>query len=403
MQNYKYSAMDLDGNKVNGVVEAIDQMTAVERIKTRYPIVLTITEVKPKGGGLLDMEIGSNKFDPKAISVMCSQFATILTAGVDIATCIEMIGNQTEDKKIKKMLLATAREVSQGNSVASSMQRNGPGLPVTFIETIRAGELSGNLEESFATLKTYFERNYQLKQKVKSALSYPIFVIVIAIVVVAVVMIKVVPTLTQVFGDLGGELPAITVILIKTSEFFQKSWMILLGIIIAIVAGFKFWTSTEEGRRDWGKILLTMPVMGKINSFSGSADFAATMSALLAAGLPVTSALEVTGKVLENYVLSTETKKFSEKVQTGVKLGDAMRQANVYPQTLTEMTAIGEETGELEKTLKTVGDYYAQEADYAMSAAIAKLEPTLLIFLAAFAGFIVIAIYMPMFSMYNLF
>ena len=216
-------------------------------------------------------------------------------------------------------------------------------------------------------------------------------------------MIKVVPTLTQVFGDLGGELPAITVILIKTSEFFQKSWMILLGIIIVIVAGFKFWTSTEEGRRDWGKILLTMPVMGKINSFSGSADFAATMSALLAAGLPVTSALEVTGKVLENYVLSTETRKFSEKVQTGVKLGDAMRQANVYPQTLTEMTAIGEETGELEKTLKTVGDYYAQEADYAMSAAIAKLEPTLLVFLAGFAGFIVIAIYMPMFSMYNLF
>jgi type IV pilus assembly protein PilC len=146
-----------------------------------------------------------------------------------------------------------------------------------------------------------------------------------------------------------------------------------------------------------------MPVMGKINSFSGAADFASTMSALLKAGLPVTNALEVTSRVLDNYILATETRKLSEKVQTGMKLGDAMRNAKVFPQTLTEMTAIGEDTGELEKTLKTIADYYSQEADYAMTAAISKLEPTLLVFLAIFAGWIVIAIYMPMFTMYNLF
>jgi type IV pilus assembly protein PilC len=127
------------------------------------------------------------------------------------------------------------------------------------------------------------------------------------------------------------------------------------------------------------------------------------MSALLSAGLPVTDALEVTSRVLDNYVLATETRKLSEKVKTGLKLGDAMRNAEVFPQTLTEMTAIGENTGELEKTLKTVSDYYSQEADYAMTEAISKLEPTLLVFLAAFAGWIVIAIYMPMFTMYNLF
>ena len=142
-----------------------------------------------------------------------------------------------------------------------------------------------------------------------------------------------------------------------------------------------------------------MPVLGKINVFSGSADFAATMAALLSAGLPVTDALTVTGKTLDNYVYSVETMKLSDKVQTGVKLGDAMRAAEVYPQTLTEMTAIGENTGELEKTLKTVGDYYSNEANYAMTQAISKLEPTLLVFLAAFAGFIVLAIYMPMFTM----
>ena len=404
MVTYKYSAMSPDGAKVNGVIEAIDEFAAVERIKATCPVVLSISEVKSADeNSILNMEIGSNKVDPKSLSVMCSQFATILSAGVDVASCMEMIGNQTEDKKLKKMLLNSAKDVAQGNSIAASMEKNCPGLPVTFIETVRAGELSGTLEDSFATLQTYFERNYQLKQKVKSALSYPMFVVVVAVIVVIVVMVKVVPTLTQVFGDLGGELPFITVLLINISKFFTKAWPIILLVAIVGFLAFKFYTNTEKGKIWWGKTLLSMPVMGKINTFSGSADFASTMSALLGAGLPVTNALEVTSKVLDNYVLGTETNKLAQKVQTGVKLGDAMRNSGVFPQTLTEMTAIGENTGELEKTLKTVGNYYSQEADYAMTAAISKLEPTLLVFLAAFAGFIVLAIYMPMFTMYNLF
>ncbi|MBR3202349.1 MAG: type II secretion system F family protein [Solobacterium sp.] len=404
MVTYKYSAMSPDGAKVNGVIEAIDEFAAVERIKATCPVVLSISEVKSADeNSILNMEIGSNKVDPKSLSVMCSQFATILSAGVDVASCMEMIGNQTEDKKLKKMLLNSAKDVAQGNSIAASMEKNCPGLPVTFIETVRAGELSGTLEDSFATLQTYFERNYQLKQKVKSALSYLMFVVVVAVIVVIVVMVKVVPTLTQVFGDLGGELPFITVLLINISKFFTKAWPIILLVAIVGFLAFKFYTNTEKGKIWWGKTLLSMPVMGKINTFSGSADFASTMSALLSAGLPVTNALEVTSKVLDNYVLGTETNKLAQKVQTGVKLGDAMRNSGVFPQTLTEMTAIGENTGELEKTLKTVGNYYSQEADYAMTAAISKLEPTLLVFLAAFAGFIVLAIYMPMFTMYNLF
>jgi len=404
MITYKYSAMSPDGAKVNGVIEAIDEYAAVERIKTTCPIVLSISEVKETGlNKFLNMEIGSKKVDAKALSVMCSQFATILSAGVDVATCMEMIANQTDDKKLKKMLELAAKDVAQGNSIAASMEKNCEGLPVTFIETIRAGELSGTLEESFATLQGYFERNYQLKQKIKSAMSYPLFVVAVAIVVVIIVMVKVVPTLTAVFGELGGELPFITRLLIAISKFFQRTWLIIIFICVVAYLIFKMWTRTEKGMMQWGKIQLKLPVLGKINVLSGSADFAATMSALLKAGLPVTEALEVTGRTLDNYALGVETSKLSQKVQTGVRLGDAMRAAEIFPQTLTEMTAIGENTGELEKTLKTVGDYYTNEANYAMTDAIGKLEPTLLVFLAIFAGFIVLAIYMPMFTMYNLF
>lgn len=404
MITYKYSAMTKDGTKVNGVIEAVDKFSAADRIKMNYPVVLSVDEVKQTSlDKFLNMDVGGKKVNPKNLSVMCSQFATILTAGVDIASCMEMIGNQTEDKNLKKMLLESAKDVSQGNPIADSMQRNLPTLPVTFIETIRAGEMSGTIEDSFATMKGYFERNYQLKQKVKSALSYPIFVIIVAVVVVAIIMIKVVPTLTEVFTDLGGDLPVITKILIGISKFFAKWWPLMLAVIALIFVAFKLYTSTEEGKLGWAKFQLKMPVLGNITAFSGSADFATTMSALLSAGLPVTNALQVTSRVLDNYAYSKETSRLAEKVQTGTELGEAMRKANVFPQTLTEMTAIGEETGELEKTLKTVGDYYSQEASYAMEAAISKLEPTLLVFLAGFAGFIVISIYMPMFTMYDLF
>lgn len=402
MPTYKYQAMSRDGKKESGVVEAATKSAAIEKIRVNFPIVSDVSEVTA-GSAFMNLEIGGNKVDAKALSVMCSQFATILTAGVDIGTCMNMIGNQTEDKKLKKMLLSAAREVSQGSSIAGAMERNCPGLPVTFVETVRAGELSGTLEESFATLQSYFERSYQLKNKVKSALSYPLFVVVIAVVVVATIMIKVVPTLTSVFSELGGDLPFITKILINTSKFFQKWWWLMLLVIAAIFAAFKFYTSTEEGKTWWGNVMLKMPVMGKITSFSGSADFATTMSALLSAGLPVTNALEVTSRVLDNYVLGKQTGILAERVQTGSRLGDCMRAANCFPQTLTEMTAIGEETGELEKTLKTVGNYYAQESSYAMEAAISKLEPTMMCFLAVFAGFIVISIYLPMFTMYDLF
>ena len=404
MITYKYTAMSPDGAKVNGVIEAADEFSAVERIKSTCPVVLSISEVKSGDpNSILNMEIGSKKINPKSLSVMCSQFATILSAGVDVATCMEMIANQTEDKKLAKALVEAAKDVAQGNPIAASLEKNCEGLPVTFIETVRAGELSGTLEDSFATLKDYFERNYTLKQKIKSAMSYPIFVLVVAVIVVIVIMVKVVPTLTQVFGDMGGELPMVTLVLIGISNFFAKWWALIAFIFIALFLLFKFYTSTEKGKIWWGKTQLTMPVLGKINTLSGSADFAATMSALLKAGLPVTDALGVTARVLDNYVLGTETAKLAEKVQTGIKLGDAMRNAKIYPQTLTEMTAIGENTGELEKTLKTTSDYYSQESEYAMNAAISKLEPTLLVFLAGFAGFIVIAIYMPMFTMYNLF
>ena len=212
MVTYKYTAMSADGAKVNGVIDAVDEYTAVARIKAQYPIVVKIDPVvKNEKLAFLSQDI-NKKVDLKALSVMCSQFAIMLQSGMNIAICIKMIANQTEDKKLKAMLDSSAQDVAQGASVAASFEKNCQGLPVTFIETVRAGELSGTLENSFHTLEVYYAKSYQLAQKVRSALTYPVFVLIIAIVVLLVIMIKVVPTLTGVFGELGGELPAITAV-----------------------------------------------------------------------------------------------------------------------------------------------------------------------------------------------
>lgn len=391
----------MDGAKVNGVVEATDEYEAVAKIKATCPIVLKITPVKQKEG-ILTMEIGHRKINTKALSVMCSQFAIILRSGVPVAKCMEMIAKQTEDKQLKKMLEKSAEDVAQGSDVAGSFEKNCQGLPATFIETIRGGEQSGTMERSFETLEKYFEKSYKNRQKVQQAMTYPIFVVIVAVVVLAVVMIKVVPTLTETFADLGGELPLITRMLIDTSDFFRHNiiWMVVVLLVVLIAS--KVYTTTEKGRIQWNTLKLRIPVFGKIALLNGASQFANTMSALLTAGLTVNHSLEVTSKVMDNYVLGVETARMTGSIQEGHRLGDCMRKCQLFPETLTEMCAIGEETGELEDTLETVGAYYDNEAAHATAKAISKLEPTIMVVMALFAGFIVISIYLPMFTMYEL-
>lgn len=402
MISYRYKALSKDGAKVNGVVEAIDEMHAVEKIREKCPIVIDISEVKTGGiYDILNIEIGK-KVDVKALSVMCSQFAIILSAGTPINQALHMIASQTQDKKLKKMLAKAYEDVNHGSSVEAAFRKNYNGLPEVFLETIRAGEISGSLPTSFENMHLYFDKQFKNTQKLKSVTSYPMFVLVIAVIVVIVVMVMVVPTLTSVFSDLGGDLPVITKLLIGISNWFGKYWIILVGMICALIVGIKVMTSGEEGKIRKGECLLKLPVIGKINMLSSSQEFSNTMATLLDAGLSVSEALRVTSKCLRNDAIAREVYAMAEKVETGVSLSDAMNKSKYLPQVLREMSGVGEKSGELVATLKTIGDYYTNETDFAMKSALDKLEPTMLVLLALFAGFIVVAIYLPMFTMYSL-
>ena len=403
MESYKYTAQAYDGSKHKGVVEASDEYDAISKIKVNYPIVESCTLIrKTRLDDILGFEL-TKSLTSQDLALLCQQCAIILKSGVSIGQCMTMVAEQTKNKKLKKQLTKTSEDINQGNSISKSFEKNCPDFPVTFFETVRAGEESGTLVKSFETLEVFYLKSDKVKKKIKAALSYPIFVLCVAIVVLIVIMAFVVPSLTQTFTDMGGELPVITKILIVTSDFFSNYWMgMFIGMAIIFIV-FKVITHNEKGKLWWSKISLKLPVFGNIQTLHACEQFADTMSSLLASGILVDKALETTAKVMDNYIYKREVYEMADKIRTGKTMVETMNQCPYFPDIMKTMIAVGEKTGSVEVSLHTIALYYTTEYDNATQKALSKLEPAMMIFLALFAGFIVISIYLPMFTMYDLF
>lgn len=406
MNSYKYTAIGTGGQEVTGLIEAIDELEATAKIRNQYNVVVSIKEINGQSSiklpGFLSAEIGSAKLNSKAFTLMCSQFATILTAGIPIARAVRLIGDKTTDKFLKKLLKQVAEDVESGRSLSASFDDHGGSvLPPTFCETIRAGEEAGDLASAFESVFRHFDKQTKMGQKVKSAMAYPMFVLVIAVVVVIVLMVKVVPTFTSMFDEMGGELPFMTQLLISMSNFVRDTFLYFIIIVIALYIGFVFYKKTPKGAINLAKIQLKLPVLGNIAELNSASLFANTMATMIQAGLPMTKAVEITSKVMTNELIKQQTASMVTRIEEGRTVVDSMKEANCYPDILTDMVGVGEETGEMKHTLDTVAKYYDNELEQAIAKAISMLEPGILVFLAVVAGFIVISIYMAMFSMYS--
>ncbi len=404
MDTFTYTALSRDGKKISGVVEAFNEMDAASRIKEAYPIVLQLDATADKGviGNFLGSDFGGRKLNDKAFTLMCSQFAVILQAGIPISRTVRLIAQKMTDKPLKKILEEVAEDVESGRSLAASFTERGEKLlPLTFLETIRAGEEAGNLDTAFESVADHYTKQVKLKGKVRGAMIYPTFVMLLAVVVVIVLMVKVVPTFMAIFEAQGAELPGITRSLIVISDFFRNFWWLIVMIIAGIFVFYKIYGNTEKGRMNLAKLALKLPILGEINILNAASQFTNTMAMMLGAGLPITKAVGITARVISNYYISTEVGKIVGDLEVGQTLGRSLRDANCLPDIMVDMTAVGEESGELEATLKTTAEYYDSELEAATAAALAKLEPATLVFMGVVAGYIVIAIYMAMFTMYD--
>ncbi|MEG0321738.1 MAG: type II secretion system F family protein, partial [Oscillospiraceae bacterium] len=297
MASFKYQAISDSGQKLVGVVEAQDEFEAAERVKSS--VGGYIQSIKRVGVDL-NIQLGKPKLNEKALSLSCSQFAILLRSGLPLARTVEIVAAQSADKVLRKIFTEVVEDVRSGFSLADSLEKRGPNLPVVFLETVRAGESSGTMEASFAKMEGYFEKTYKLKRKVKSALGYPIFLITVAVVVIFIVVNNVLPAFLPMFE--GKTLPAPTVALLAMYNFVADFWYLLLGGLLLIGAVFYQYSRTQLGKENLSRLSLKIPIIGKVNVMNSASQFANTMSSLLSAGLPMVQAMEITGKVVSNLV-----------------------------------------------------------------------------------------------------
>ena len=399
MTTYKYKGLSPDGAKLSGVIKAYNEFEAVAQLRETCSVITKIEEVKETQSW--NKQIGTKKIKDKELAIICSQFAIILTSGLPIVRCVEMVAAQARTKELQKMLKKVAEDVSGGYSLAQSFENNATGFPTTFIETVRAGEQSGTLEECFKKLHKYYDKTAKMKAKIISTLTYPAIVICVAVIVFIIIMVVAVPAFTSVFLELGTELPGITKAVVAMSDFVTGYWYIVIAVIAAIVIAIKLYKQTDSGQMFFGNLARKVPVFGKLNIKTAASNYARTLSTLVYSGLPMIEALGITADTMKNALYKKALKNAREEVSKGVPLSEPITACGLFPPMVSHMTRIGEETGDLEGMLTRLADYYDEEVELATQTVMAAIEPMIILVLALIVGVLVAAVMAPMLTMYQ--
>ena len=406
MTTYRYQGLSTSGAQIEGVVEAFDKADAVTKARENCRVLLNVEPVSAgKVNDIMNADLGTlfsgGKIKPKKLALLCSQLGIELKAGLPLVSSLRLVAENEEDKRMKKMLTDVADDVHAGNGLADSFEKRGSFLPKTFLETVRAGEESGKLDECFERLKDYYEKSAAVGSKVKSALAYPIMLLVVAVVVVAIIMIKAVPVFEDSFSSMGNTLPLPTRMLIAISNFMVDNILIIIAVLLAVILAIYFFKKSDTGARFFARLALTFPGIKLVNQMNGASQFCSTLSTMLAAGLPLVQAARITADVADNLLIGEDIGVAVEGVIEGNRLGDGLKKSRWMPSLLLEMTAVGEETGKLEEMLDVVSEYYTKEVDTSVKAALSLLEPVIVIVMAILVVFILLSVYLPLFSMYG--
>jgi type IV pilus assembly protein PilC len=395
MAQYNYRAMDKSGKSKKGVVEATNEDKAREKLKKEGYIVQELKEqgaVKKRGG---------KKVKDKDLAVFCKQFVSILNAGVTIIAALEMLAEQMENRTLQAALRECQAYVQKGGTLADSFKANPKVFPPIMVNMVAAGEMSGSLEIAFERLTTHFENGNKLRSKIKSAMTYPIVILVIVTAVVIVLLCTVIPQFETMFNDLGSELPKATQMLINFSHFLTEKWYIVVIIVAAVVFGIRAFKKTEPGDLLFAKMALNAPVFGPLNIKTAAATFARTLSTLMAAGIPLIDAIEQVAKMQNNKIIREGLMNCKNQVAKGVPLSKPIKDMELFPVMLPQMIKIGEETGNIEDMVDKVAEYYEMEVDDATNALTSMMEPLIIVIMGVVVGGIVLCIYSPMLNMYD--
>jgi type IV pilus assembly protein PilC len=380
-----------------------DSRDVLRQLLRREQVMLT--SVKEKGREVAVPKIGGRrkKVNAKDLSIFTRQFSVMIDAGLPLVQCLEILAQQQENKNFQMVLTQTRQDVEEGSTLAAAMARHPKTFDQLFVNMIEAGEAGGILDLILQRLSTYIEKIVKLRRDVISAMIYPAAVIVIAVAVIAVIMVFVIPSFQNIFTGLlgpGEQLPLPTRIVVNISEFLAGvGGLLILGVIIATVVALKFYYRTPGGHRRLDSMLLKVPIIGGILRKIAVARFSRTLSTLLSSGVPILQSLDITARTAGNMILEEAINKVRAGVERGESIVEPLKATDVFPNMVSQMIAIGEQTGALDAMLGKIADFYEQEVDSAIASLLTLIEPVMIGFLGVTIGSIVIAMYLPLFTL----
>lgn len=398
MPAFDYVAVDSSGKQVKGSLEGADVQQVRDALKNQG---LTPMDVRAQSIFSKEITIGGSGVKPKDLSVMCKQFASILTAGVTIVQSLDMISGQTENKALKKALEEAKVAVEKGETLANGFRLNEKIFPPMLINMVAAGEASGSLEIAFERMASQFEKSAKLKSMMTSAMIYPIAILVVMVIVLIVMLVVVIPQFEEMFASMDTELPAITKAVVAMSKGLMKNWYIVLGIVIAIVVGIKVFLATDAGDLLYAKMMLSLPLFGDLTVKSASASLCRTLSTLMAAGLSLVDSIDIVARTQNNRIVKETLYQAKEEVLLGTPLSKPLEASGIFPRMVYQMLKIGEETGNQEEMLDKVADFYEEEVEIATKNLTTAMEPMIIIIMAIMVGGVMAAVMSPMMSMYS--
>jgi type IV pilus assembly protein PilC len=400
MAAYTYEAIDAQGLWLRGEIHAADPTTAREQLRARGLLARSLRERTASGEGA---SARFKKVKAKSLQVFSRQLATMIEAGVSVVVALRTLEQQTDDTYLQQVIAEVRSDVEAGAVLSKAFARHPKVFNRLYVAMIEAGESSGTLDSVLDRLAVQIEKENSLRRRVKSAMVYPIVVMSFAVLVLTFMLMFIIPVFKKVYDELGGHLPALTQFLINVSDGLRSYWFIVFPAIAALVYGFLRWKQSKRGRPVWDRFKLRIPMrIGDVVQKIALARFSRTLSSLVVAGVDIVKALEITAATAGNWVIERSVDNVRVRVQEGVPISVPLQSDPAFPPMVSQMIKIGEETGELDKMLEKVADFYEDEVDSSIQSLTSIIEPIMMIGVGAMVGLIVISMYLPIFKMYSL-
>ncbi|MFQ7000436.1 MAG: type II secretion system F family protein [Clostridium sp.] len=397
MKKFKYKAMKNDGTKTTGEYEANSRDDVMEMITSNGYYPLKVEEV------IESATININrKIKVKEISIFCRQMYTMLDAGVPLINALDLMSTQVTNKHLVEIVKELEEDVRKGEMLSNSMRKFPEAFPTLLTSMVESGEASGNLDEMFLRMSTHFEKENKINNKVKAAMIYPIILAIVGVAALIVVMTFVMPTFVSLFESSDAKLPAATRFLIGLSSFMGNHFIMVIGILVAIVVGVVLYSKTESGIYFFAKLKISFPLIKDLNRKMIVSRFTRTLSTLLASGVSLVESLPIVSAVLNNVIAEDEVLKIRERVVKGEGLSTPIEDCELFPPMLSSMVRIGEESGALDDMLNKTADFYDEEVEQAIQTLTSMLEPIMIIIMGLVIGFMVIALMLPLYGSYDL-